>query len=188
MSLERSYNGIAAADLKQFLEDKYLQYNTPAFIVSDPISVPHRFAGLHDREISGFMTASIAWGRRDLILRSAVILLDLMDNESYNFIISAGNNEIAKSEKFVHRAFNGTDCMYFLKALRNIYENYSGMEDIIVEGIRKDGILIDGLSLLRKHFFSSPHAVRTEKHFADIKAGAAGKRLNMFLRIIKVAE
>lgn len=182
MSLKRSYNGIAAADLKQFLEDKYLQYNTPAFIVCDPISIPHRFTELHDREISGFLTATIAWGRRDLILRSAVILLDLMDNEPYNFIISAGNNEITRFGRFVHRTFNGTDCLYFLKALRNIYENHSSMEDIIIEGIRKDGTLIDGLSLLRKQFFSLPHTSRTEKHFADVKAGAAGKRLNMFLR------
>jgi len=72
--------------------------------------------------------------------------------------------------------------MYFLNAMRNIYENYSSMEDIIVEGIRKDGTLTDGLYFLRKQFFSLPHAARTEKHFADIKAGAAGKRLNMFLR------
>ena len=31
-------------------------------------------------------------------------------------------------------------------------------------------------------FFALPHASRNEKHFADVKGGAAGKRLNMFLR------
>jgi uncharacterized protein (TIGR02757 family) len=39
-----------------------------------------------------------------------------------------------------------------------------------------------GLTLLRSSFFSLPHARRNEKHFADVMGGAAGKRLNMFLR------
>jgi uncharacterized protein (TIGR02757 family) len=182
MSLKRSYNGIPAAELKQFLEEKYLQYNTPAFIECDPISVPHTFKGLQDREISGFLSATIAWGRRDLILRSAKILLDLMDNDPYKFVMSAGNSEIARFRKFVHRTFNGTDCMYFMSALRNIYTAHSSMEDILVEGLNQEGTLTGGLSLLRKEFFSLPHPYRTEKHFADVKGGAAGKRLNMFLR------
>ena len=37
------------------------------------------FQNLHDREISGFLTAAIAWGRRDLILRSSRLMLELMD-------------------------------------------------------------------------------------------------------------
>lgn len=61
MSNRRSYNGIPASEVKQFLEEKYLQYNTPAFIPFDPISIPHRFTELHDREISGFLVAAIAW-------------------------------------------------------------------------------------------------------------------------------
>lgn len=182
MSFKRSYNGIPEAELKQFLEDKYLQYNRPAFIDWDPISIPHGFTELHDREIAGFLAATIAWGRRDLILRSAKILIDLMDHEPYNFIMSAGKDDISRFKRFVHRTFNGTDCMYFLKALKYIYSNYSSVEDILIEGIKKDGTLINGLSLLRKRFFSLPHDSRTEKHFADVKAGAAGKRLNMYLR------
>ena len=79
MSPERSYNGIPAAEVKVFLEEKYLQYNNPSFIECDPISIPHSFTDLRDREISGFLTAAIAWGRRDLILRSSRILLERME-------------------------------------------------------------------------------------------------------------
>ena len=56
------------------------------------------------------------------------------------------------------------------------------MEDIIVEGMADDGELTSGIGHLRKRFFSECHQPRTEKHFADISRGAAGKRLNMFLR------
>jgi uncharacterized protein (TIGR02757 family) len=182
MALKRSYNGIPAREMKQFLEEKYLQYNNPSFIKSDPVSIPHAFSDLHDREISGFLVAAIAWGRRDLILRSARQLIDLMDNKPYEFIHSADNKEIERFSKFVHRTFNGTDCRYFIKTLRNIYSLYYSMEDILLQGMGSERSLKNGIIYLRDLFLSLPHNSRTEKHFADIKKGAAGKRLNMFLR------
>jgi len=56
-----------------------------------------------------------------------------------------------------------------------------------LKGCPGSGDLKNGISNLRRYFFCSNHERRTEKHFADITGGAAGKRLNMFLRIIKVA-
>jgi uncharacterized protein (TIGR02757 family) len=182
MSLKKSYNGIPAGELKQFLEEKYLQFNNPSFIECDPISIPHRFTSKRDMEIAGFLAATIAWGRRDLILRSSRILIEAMDNAPYEFIISTENDDLKRFKKFVHRTFNGTDCIYFMKGLKNVYSHYSSMEDVILESIKNNGSLREGLSYLRKIFFSEDHEVRTEKHFADIMSGAAGKRLNMFLR------
>jgi uncharacterized protein (TIGR02757 family) len=182
MSHERKYNGLTFCELKQFLEEKYNQYNRPSFIPSDPISIPHRFTSLQDREISGFLVAAIAWGRRDLILRSAGILLEAMENTPYEFVMSADNNDLKRIEKFVHRTFNGTDCTYFMTGLKNIYLNYGSMEDVILEGIAGSGNIKEGISFLRSKFFYGCHEHRTEKHFADVMGGAAGKRLNMFLR------
>jgi len=182
MSLKRSYNGVTAGEMKQFLEEKYLQYNNPSFITCDPISIPHSFSGLHDREISGFFASAIAWGRRDLILRSARILMELMENTPYEFILSASDRELDRFNRFVHRTFNGTDCRYFITGMRNIYNTWYSMEDVLLDGMQSTGSLCDGLSYLRKCFFLLPHASRSEKHFADVKGGAAGKRLNMFLR------
>lgn len=182
MSLKRSYNGIPSEDIKVFLEEKYLQYNTPSFIVADPISIPHLFTERCDREIAGFLTAAIAWGRRDLILRSSRKMLELLENDPHEFIISASDTELERLERFVHRTFNGDDFICFIRGLRHIYSNYTSIEDVIVEGMEENGLLIDGLSNLRSAFFSVTHARRNEKHFADVRGGAAGKRLNMFLR------
>jgi uncharacterized protein (TIGR02757 family) len=182
MSHKRSYNGIPADEVKVFLEEKYLQYNTPSFIECDPISIPHRFTDLHDREVSGFLTAAIAWGRRDLILRSSRMLLERMDNAPYKFVISAGEDEISKLSGFVHRTFNGSDCVCFIRGLRHIYSLFNSLEDVVLQGMSETRSLRDGLSHLRSVFFTLPHATRNEKHFADVTGGAAGKRLNMFLR------
>ncbi|MBK8883252.1 MAG: DUF2400 family protein [Bacteroidales bacterium] len=187
MSPERSYNGIPAAEVKLFLEEKYLQYNNPSFIESDPISIPHSFADLRDREVSGFLTAAFAWGRRDLILRSSRILLAGMDNAPYEFVTTADDEELNRLSGFVHRTFNGADLISFIKGLRHIYSHYPSMEDLLLQGMKETGSLRDGLSHFRSVFFDLPHERRCEKHFADINGGAAGKRLNMFLRIIKVA-
>jgi uncharacterized protein (TIGR02757 family) len=182
MSPDRSYNGLTFCELKQFLEEKHDQYNKPSFIPSDPISIPHRFTSRHDREISGFLVAAIAWGRRNLILRSANILLEAMDNAPYEFVMSAGRDDLNRVSRFVHRTFNGTDCGYFMRGLRYIYSEFNTMEDVVLEGMSGSGSLKEGISHLREYFFCENHERRTEKHFADINGGAAGKRLNMFLR------
>jgi uncharacterized protein (TIGR02757 family) len=182
MEPERSFNGVPFSELKEFLEEKYFQYNTPFFISSDPISIPHRFTLLQDREISGFLAAAIAWGRRDLIIRSSNILMEAMDNAPYEFVTSADDNDLKRVSRFVHRTFNGSDCLYFIKGLRHIYSEYYSIEDSVVEGMKNNGSLRDGISYLRQCFFAENHERRTEKHFADVHGGAAGKRINMFLR------
>ncbi len=182
MSLKKSYNGIPAGELKQFLDEKYLQYNNPSFIECDPISIPHRFISNTDREVAGFLTAAIAWGRRDLILRSSRLLIEAMDNSPYEFIISAGPDDLERLSGFVHRTFNGSDCIFFMRGLKEIYCRFDSMEDIILEGMKETGSLREGLSYLREQFYSLPHQTRSEKHFADVMKGSAGKRLNMFLR------
>ena len=182
MSLNHTYKGVPKAEIKAFLEEKYLQYNNSSFIECDPISIPHCFTERHDREISGFLTAAIAWGRRDLILRSCRGMLERMDNSPYEFIMRANDNEVQRFSGFVHRTFNGVDSIYFIRALRYIYSNFDSMEDVILEGMKNIRSVREGLSHLRQIFFSLPHETRNEKHFANVMGGAAGKRLNMFLR------
>src|SRR5450631_3073280 len=112
MSPNLIYNHLSKAEIKEFLDEKYLQYNKPSFIECDPISIPHRFSSRSDREISGFLTAAIAWGRRDLILRSSTTMMKLMDDSPYEFIISANESEIRRFSGFVHRTFNGADSVF----------------------------------------------------------------------------
>jgi uncharacterized protein (TIGR02757 family) len=173
---------IKKSDLKEFLDEKVELYNRPSFIESDPISIPHRYPRKEDIEISGFLTASIAWGRRDLILRSSNKLVSAMGNSPHEFILDAGEKELDNFSGFVHRTFNGRDCKTFIRGLKNIYTSYNSIEDVIVEGMNGNGSLIEGLSHFRNTFFIIPHERRSEKHFADVLSGAAGKRLFMFLR------
>lgn len=172
-------------ELFQFLEEKYQQYNHPAFIESDPISIPHNFSKKEDIEIAGFLTAAISWGQRKTIINNARKLIHMMDDSPHDFIINSTEQDLKAIRNFKHRTFNETDCIYFLKSLKDIYKNQGGLEKIFNPGFsgnqnRKN--VFFALINFRKIFFSLPHPTRTEKHISNPLKGASAKRLNMFLR------
>ena len=76
-------------ELKDFLDAKVVQYNNPQLLDSDPVQVPHLFAKKEDIEISAFLTATIAWGNRKSIINNANFLMELLDNDPYNFVLIA---------------------------------------------------------------------------------------------------
>jgi hypothetical protein len=52
------------AELRTLLDDRADQYNQPAFLLKDPISIPHRFTRLQDIEISGLFAALLPFSRK----------------------------------------------------------------------------------------------------------------------------
>ena len=59
------------SELKEFLDEKVVLYNNPKFIESDPIQIPHTFTKKEDIEIAAFLTATISWGNRTMIIKNA---------------------------------------------------------------------------------------------------------------------
>ncbi|MGB1032599.1 MAG: DUF2400 family protein, partial [Flavobacteriales bacterium] len=94
------------ADLKLFLDEKADRFNTFEFIEEDPILVPHEYSKKEDVEISAFLAASIAWGKRSVIIRNAKSLMERMDNDPFAFTMNASDAEMCSLEGFVHRTFN----------------------------------------------------------------------------------
>jgi uncharacterized protein (TIGR02757 family) len=168
-------------ELKEFLDEKVELYNRPAFIESDPISIPHLFTKKQDIEIAGFLTATIAWGNRKMILRNANRMMELLDNSPYEFIINASDDEIEMIGRFVHRTFNSTDLIYFLKALQNIYRHKGGLETIF-NTYQSEGSLLPAIHVFYNIIFELSHEKRTERHVSDPIKGSAAKKINMYLR------
>jgi uncharacterized protein (TIGR02757 family) len=169
------------AELKEFLDEKVDLYNRPAFIESDPISIPHQYTKKQDIEIAGFLAATIAWGNRKMILRNANRMMELLDHSPYEFIMNSSNDEIEMINSFVHRTFNSTDLIYFLKALQNIYTHKGGLETIFKVYQTSDSLL-PAIHEFHKIFFELSHEKRTERHVSDPFKGSAAKKLNMYLR------
>lgn len=106
--------------IRELLDELYERYDTPGFIEDDPISVPHGFTCREDIEIAGFLAATIAWGNRRTIVRNGRKLMELMDRSPYDFTMNASRTELLPLLDFVHRTFNGGDCIDFIGALRGI--------------------------------------------------------------------
>jgi uncharacterized protein (TIGR02757 family) len=169
-------------NIKSFLDEKILLFNRAGFIETDPIQIPSLFSAKENIEIAGFLAATIAWGQRPTIIRNAQKLISLMGNDPFGFLMTTNEQDWHIFQDFKHRTFNGVDCIYFLKALKNIYQNHGGLEQVFTEGYRLDGSVFGALRYFRSVFFELGHERRTEKHISDVERGAAAKRLNMFLR------
>jgi uncharacterized protein (TIGR02757 family) len=140
-------------DILFLLNDRAKRYNSVDFIETDPIQIPHRFNRKEDIEIAAFLTATIAWGQRKSIINNANRLMELMDHSPYEFI-TQGNPETdwQMIQHFVHRTFNGTDCLFYLTSLRNIYLEHGGLETVFTKGFETDQTVFASLIHFRKVF------------------------------------
>lgn len=168
-------------ELKSFLDEKVILYNNPNFIESDPVQIPHLFSQKEDIEIAGFLSATIAWGNRKMIIKNAHKMMDLMGNAPYDFVMSHNENELERLGQFVHRTFNGGDFFTFIKGLQHIYKNHNGLENVFASHQENDN-LQRSIHEFKKLFFEIPHQNRTQKHISDPLNNSAAKRINMYLR------
>lgn len=171
-------------DLKALLDLAHDRYNQPAFISEDPIQIPHSFEKKEDIEISGFLAALIAWGRRPMIIRNAHRLMELMEHAPHDFVMHASEDELARLEPFVHRTFNGEDAKAMVRSLRMVYREKEGLEGVFSSAIKPEhpdvyqGIVSLHQLMTQPDWFTQ----RTYKHLANPAKGSAAKRLNMYLR------
>lgn len=167
--------------LKDFLDEKVDKYNQPEFVETDPIQVPKQFTTKDDIEIAGFLTATIAWGNRAVIIKNALRLMAMLDYQPHDFVLNASEKELARLEKFVHRTFNGEDCIYFIRSLRTICTKYGGLKPVFENGYLKEHSVKSALTHFYLVFFEM-EGERTRKHVSNVNKGASAKRLNMYLR------
>jgi uncharacterized protein (TIGR02757 family) len=164
-------------ELYSFLEEKTHLYNRPDFIKDDPVQIPHSFSLKQDIEISGLFAATLAWGKRIIIINSSKKLMQLMDNQPYDFVMNHSHNDLKVFKNFKHRTYNPDDVIFFVKGLRSIYKQYESLESAFIGNEPFEGIFN-----FRTKMMQTTHEYRSEKHLSNPAKGSAAKRLNMFLR------
>ena len=169
------------SELKDFLDLKVDEYNTFKFIESDPVQIPHLYKEKEDIEIAGFLAATIAWGKREMIIKNSLKMMDFLGNSPYDFVMNHSSSQLKNMEHFVHRTFNLGDFKYFITSLKHIYTTHNGLEGIFTKHQANDS-LQPTIHEFKKLFFEIPHLTRTTKHVSDPLKGSAAKRINMYLR------
>ena len=164
--------------LKKELDRWHRKICTPDFIIYDPVQFPRSFSKRIDIEIAAFLSATIAWGRRDLILRSAQKMFALMEGGPAAFVMS-GNYKKLK-EYNIHRTFFEDDLKYFCRGFKSCYAKYGNLEKLFASAPS----VWEGIALFREEMAAANNGCYS-KHIADPgrkEAGSACKRINLALR------
>jgi len=120
-------NEIESNLLKIRLDGLVEKYNVSSFADADPVQFPRRFSDKRDIEISSLLTSTIAWGRRQMILRNAERLHGLLGNEPFRFVTQGDIDAVPDDN--IHRTFFGRHLRYFLRGLKDVYSRYGSLED-----------------------------------------------------------
>ncbi len=166
-------------ELTDFLNFKAEQYENPIFLESDPIQLPHRFSKKEDIEIVGFLISTIAWGNRKSIIKSGERLLEIMEQDPFEFI-KAYNSRNLEHSSFVHRTFNVIDLDFYFRSLQNIYK--TGSLESAFENTSSIDSVQGRIISFRTKFMEVEHLGRSHKHLSNPAKNSAAKRLNMYLR------
>ena len=167
-----------------WLEEHAARYNHPAFILDDPISVPHQFSKLQDIEIAGFFTAIMAWGQRKTIISKGLELMRLMDNDPHAFISGHAEKERRRFLTFKHRTLQPDDILFLVDVLQQYYRDHHSLEDAFVKKLSPEHEdMYFGLTGFYDMVFDRRDVLeRTRKHIATPMRKSSCKRLNMYLR------
>jgi uncharacterized protein (TIGR02757 family) len=149
------------------------------FIEHDPVQFPRRFSKRADIEIAAFLTATIAWGRRDLIIRSAQKMFSLMEPGPATFVMDGDYRKLKTC--CVYRTFFEDDLKYFCKGFKFCYAKYGSLEKIFASAPD----IWQGIALFREGM-AAANKGRYSKHIAGPgaadRSGSACKRINLALR------
>ena len=171
---------LSKKELKQYLDEKAVQYESPEFLETDPLGVVHRADSKQDKEILGLLTALIAWGNRKSIINNAEKIFEILEGQPHHFLLEHTSKEIERTTKgFVHRTFNDRDLTFLLIRLKDYYSSNDSLETLFQTDAP---FLNSGISNFRNFILGVPHEGRFKKHLADPSRGSAAKRIHLYLR------
>jgi len=177
-------------NLKSLAKELDLWYKkicTPEFVPLDPVQFPRRYSKREDIEIAAFLSATIAWGRRDMILRSAEKMFALMGKSPFDYVMAGGYKKL--KEKNIHRTFFENDLKYICRGFEHCYTKYGNLEKLFASQLS----VWQGIALFREEIAKANRNVYS-KHISNPgissevsggekeKNGSACKRINLALR------
>lgn len=108
-------------------------------------------------------------------------MMQLLEQSPYDFVMNHQDKDLESLLPFVHRTFNGSDFIQFVKSLNHIYKNHQGLETVFAKHAKHNSMQ-ESIHQFKNLFFEIPHQQRTQKHVSDPLKKSAAKRINMYLR------
>lgn len=183
--LLRKRSKSALFELKPLLDHINDRVEQPDYIPEDPVQFMHAFDEKRDQEIAGFLAATMAWGRRDIVVSKVGNLLERLRYSPFEFVMSYSQAEYPVFRGFKHRTFKPIDMHGLILTLQEIYRRYPDFEAFWQECYQTGNAeKRPFLGVFHERFFmmSPDLAPRTRKHVSNPENGSPCKRLYMFLR------
>jgi uncharacterized protein (TIGR02757 family) len=181
-----------SSGLKPALDRLYADFNYPDS-AADPIQIVRRFARRDDREVVGFIAASLAFGRVTSVLQSIERVLAITGRRPAAYVrrFDPGRDGV-RFKDIVHRWTRGPDLVALLWVQRQMIDASGSIEQFFVDGDDPSaddvGPGIDSFSTralaldLKAAYGRVPRRPGVCYFFPRASAGSACKRLNLFLR------
>ena len=170
--------------LKEHLDRLYHDFNVPDS-AADPIQIVRRFSSPDDREVAGFVAASLAFGRVAGVLQSVDRTLAVMGPSPAAYVRRFDARRDARAfALIVHRWIRGADIAALVAIMHRMLDGAGSIEAFFGEGVEADGEDVGG-ALDRFSVRALALGVRSPGvgyFFPRPSAGSACKRLNLFLR------
>ncbi len=145
------------------------RYETESFIPNDPIQFPHRYTDKRDQEISAILSAYLAFGKRQQIIRKLESLHQILGNSPYEYIRRGDYSYFLNRTGKFYRFISHQDMILFFQTLQECYQTYPDLESAVCYCCKENPMR--GLQLLFGHLTYMPAP----------ESQSACKRLNMFL-------
>lgn len=172
-------------EMKPYLDELNDKIEKPDYISKDPVQFMHAFQEKRDIEIAGFLAATMAWGRRDIVVAKVEDLLKRMNYAPYSFVMNYSAGSYTAFSGFKHRTFKPIDLHGLTLCLQQVLKTHDDFEDFWKSCYTEAGNQKkDFISTFRNRFLAQHHevAARTGKHVSDAAKGSTCKRLYMYLR------
>jgi uncharacterized protein (TIGR02757 family) len=178
--------------LKPVLDRLYAEFNY-ADSATDPIQIVRRYARVDDREVAGFVAASLAFGRVASVLQSINRVLAIMDPAPAAYVRRFDPaRDRAAFAGVVHRWTRGPDLVALVWLIKQMIDRSGSIEGFFLDGYDSsaediepalDSFSTRALRLdLRTAYGRVPRRAGVCYFFPRPSAGSGCKRLNLFLR------
>ena len=179
-------------NLKPALDRLYLDFNAPDS-ATDPIQIVRRYARADDREVVGFVAASLAFGRVSSVLQSIERVLAVMGPEPAAYLRGFEAARDARAfASIVHRWTRGADIAALLWLMRQMIDRSGSIEGFFVEAYDPAASDVEGsldsfsaramMLDLKAAYGRVPRNPGVCYFFPRPSKGSGCKRLNLFLR------
>ena len=168
-------------NLKEKINKLYNKYNKQKYIHPDPLEFLYYFDDIKDREIIALIASSLAYGRVKQILKSISIILNIIGEKPYLFLMHSNYKSLNIAfNGFIHRFTKGNNISDLLWNIKIIIDKFGSLNNCFLCGMKKyDNNMISAIIYFSEHLINNKNIGHL---IAQPQKGSACKRMNLFLR------